>query len=151
VAAIVAAAAYFINRPTGSPTSSRRDPPDVTAHDARAPQSPPPLPDDLPTVIEARRSGAIVESGGTVTKTLPDDTEGDRHQRFIIRLAPGQTVLIAHNIDVAARVPIREGDTVKFKGEFEWNDRGGVVHWTHRDPRHRHADGWIELGGVRYE
>ncbi len=89
---------------------------------------------------------------GVVARVLPDDNEGSRHQRFILRLASGQTVLIAHNIDLAPRIGnLRQGDTVRFNGEYEWNDRGGVIHWTHRDPQNRHEHGWLEHSGRRYE
>jgi hypothetical protein len=40
---------------------------------------------------------------------------------------------------------------VDFYGEFESNDRGGVIHWTHRDPQARHPHGWLEHRGRRYE
>ena len=97
------------------------------------------------------RSDVLVETGGRVIKAPPDDNEGSRHQRFIVRLANQRTVLIAHNIDLAPRVPLRKGDELSFKGEYEWNERGGVVHWTHKDPRKRHAGGWIRHKGKVYE
>ncbi|MEM7394324.1 MAG: DUF3465 domain-containing protein [Verrucomicrobiota bacterium] len=99
-----------------------------------------------------RQSDVQVETSGMVEKILPDDNEGSRHQKFIVRLASDHTVLIAHNIDLAPRVAgIREGDTVRFAGEYEWTERGGVVHWTHHDPRGKHPGGWIEHAGRVYE
>ena len=98
------------------------------------------------------RSGQQVMSRGEVIRVLPDDNDGSRHQRFIVRLSGGRTLLIAHNIDLAPRVPsIRVGDMVSFNGEYEWNDKGGVIHWTHRDPQNRHQAGWIEHNGKRYQ
>ena len=93
-----------------------------------------------------------ISGQGVVVKVLPDDISGTRHQRFIVELASGQTLLIAHNIDIANRVgSLRESDTVRFSGEYEWNDQGGVIHNTHRDPKGRHAAGWLEYKGKRYE
>jgi hypothetical protein len=98
------------------------------------------------------RSGQQVRGGGKVIRVLPDDNDGSRHQRFIVRLSSGRTLLIAHNIELAPRVPsIRVGDTVSFNGEYEWNDKGGVIHWTHRDPQNRHQAGWIEHKRKRYQ
>lgn len=107
--------------------------------------------DEIRSLFEDGRSGVIVEATGRVRKTLPDDNEGSRHQRFIVELAPDLTVLVSHNIDLAPRVPLEEGDTVGFKGEYEWNEQGGVVHWTHHDPRGRHEDGWIRHRGSLYQ
>ena len=108
--------------------------------------------DALLRAIEQRRSNVLVEGSGEVVKVLRDDRDGSRHQRFIVGVAPGRTVLVAHNIDLADRVAgLRAGDRVSFAGEFEWNDRGGVVHWTHHDPAGRRRGGWIEHEGVRYE
>lgn len=102
--------------------------------------------------FENRRSDVQIEGSGRVTRVLPDDSDGSRHQRFILELASGQTLLVAHNIDLANRVAsIRAGDRVEFKGEYEWNARGGVVHWTHRDPQRSHVDGWIKHNGHTYQ
>jgi len=105
----------------------------------------------LARAFENRRSNVQVEGRGTVAKLLPDDRDGSRHQRFVLRLQSGQTLLIAHNIDLAPRVDsLREGDTVLFSGEYEWNPQGGVIHWTHHDPAGRHPGGWIKHGGRTY-
>jgi hypothetical protein len=106
----------------------------------------------LRTALAEHRSHVQVEAEGVVTRVLSDDNDGSRHQRFIVRVAGGHTVLIAHNIDLAPRVAgLREGDSIAFSGEYEWNDRGGVVHWTHRDPRGAHRQGWLEHDGRRYQ
>jgi hypothetical protein len=98
------------------------------------------------------RSGQQIRSQGTVIRILSDDNEGSRHQRFIVQHASGRTLLIAHNIDVAPRVgSLRNGDTVAFYGQYESNDKGGVIHWTHHDPQGRHTDGWLEHIGQRYQ
>lgn len=91
-----------------------------------------------------QRSDLQVEGRGTVVRVLPDDTNGSRHQRFILELDSGQTLLVAHNIDLAARLrDLRVGDVVAFRGEYEWSDKGGVIHWTHHDPQGRHPAGWV--------
>ena len=100
--------------------------------------------------FRARRSGVEVEATGVVTRRLPDDLEGSKHQRFILRVGD-QTVLVAHNIDLAPRVPVSEGDTVQLRGEYEWNQLGGVIHWTHQDPSGRHPAGWIRIRGRLYQ
>ena len=98
-----------------------------------------------------RRSDVIVVVSGEVDRVLIDDNQGSRHQRFILELASGHTVLVAHNIDIAPRVPLGRGDRLEVKGEYEWNERGGVLHWTHHDPRGRHEGGWIKYQGETYE
>lgn len=93
-----------------------------------------------------------VQGSGIVVKLLADDTDGDRHQRFLIRLESGQTLLVAHNIDVAPRVEgLAVGDAVAFGGVYEWNAEGGTIHWTHRDPDGRHAAGWLRHDGKTYQ
>jgi hypothetical protein len=93
-----------------------------------------------------------IEGQGTVTRTLPDDLDGSRHQRIVLELDNGQSLLIAHNIDLAPRVPgLKKGDIVVFYGEYEWNSKGGVIHWTHKDPGRRHVDGWLKYRGKTYQ
>jgi len=104
----------------------------------------------ISAAYEQQRSGVMVEAAGIVERELADDLDGSRHQRFIVRLPSGQTVLLSHNIDLAPRVPLRPNETVQFRGQYEWNDRGGVVHWTHHDPRGAREGGWIDHDGERY-
>jgi len=104
------------------------------------------------TAYEERRSDVQISGAGTVIRILADDDDGSRHQRFIVALASGQTLLVAHNIDVAPRVSgLQDGDAVEFNGVYEWNEEGGVVHWTHHDPDGTHRDGWIKHEGVVYD
>jgi hypothetical protein len=106
----------------------------------------------LALAFEKHANDLQVEGQGTVARILADDTEGGKHQRFVVRLASGQTLLVAHNIDVAPRVEdLREGDAVAFRGVYEWNEEGGTIHWTHRDPNGEHAPGWILHGGRTYQ
>ena len=87
-------------------------------------------------------SDVQVDGEGTVIRVLPDDVDGSRHQRFIVQLASGQTLLITHNIDLAPRIAgLKVGDSVGFNGEYVWNEKGGVIHWTHHDPQGRHVAG----------
>lgn len=101
----------------------------------------------------ARRLGNLqVEGQGAVVKLLADDNNGSRHQRFIVRLDSGLTVLVAHNIDLAPRVDgLRVGDIIDFSGEYEWTSKGGVIHWTHHDPQARHPGGWLRHDGRIYQ
>lgn len=106
---------------------------------------------EVATIAQAFAAGTgnlAVSQAGTVSRLLSDDTVGDRHQRFVLTLGNGQTLLVAHNIDIAPRVPgIALGKTVAFKGIYEWNAQGGVVHWTHLDPSGSHAPGWLWMDG----
>jgi hypothetical protein len=102
-------------------------------------------------LIDNEVSGEMVELRAEVVKLLPDDTDGARHQRLLLKLATGGTVLVSHNIDLAERVPAEEGDWLTVFGQYEWNEKGGVLHWTHHDPQNWREGGWIEHDGVRYE
>jgi hypothetical protein len=99
----------------------------------------------------AHRSGLWLEASGHVDRVLNDDNEGARHQKFILQLDDGHTIMVAHNVDLAERVPVRKGAALAVRGRYEWNERGGVIHWTHHDPDGRIQGGWIILDNVRYQ
>ena len=106
----------------------------------------------LKNAFENKISGVQVGGSGKVVKILPDDNEGSRHQRFILKLNSNQTLLIAHNIDIAPKIEnLKVDDHVNFYGEYEWNSKGGVIHWTHHDPNGRHGGGWLNHGGKMYQ
>jgi len=106
----------------------------------------------LARALAQHESHLQVEGTGTVSRLLSDDNDGDRHQRFIVALKTGQTILIAHNIDVAPRViSLDVGDEIGFFGEYDWNEKGGTIHWTHHDPRQHHTAGWIKHEGRVYQ
>ena len=105
----------------------------------------------LKQAFESQQSDLQVQGDGEVIRLLPDDNDGSRHQRFILRLDSNQTLLVAHNIDLAPKiVSLAVGDRVEFYGEYEWNSQGGVMHWTHHDPNGRHPAGWLKHEGQVY-
>ena len=102
--------------------------------------------------FEQRTRNLQVGGRGVVKRILSDDNDGSRHQRFILELGSGQTLLMAHNIDIAPRIQsLQPGDEVEFCGVYEWNPDGGVVHWTHHDPDGRHQGGWLQHKGNTYQ
>ena len=101
---------------------------------------------------DRHQSNVQVQSVGRVKAVLADDNEGSRHQKFILGLENGLTLLVAHNIDLAPRIKnIQKGDTVEFYGEYEYTEKGGVIHWTHHDPQNRHVGGWLKHEGEIYQ
>lgn len=102
--------------------------------------------------FERRQSDVWVEGAGVVTKLLPDDNKGSRHQKFLVRINEKQTLLFAHNIDLSNRIDgLKVGDSIEFKGEYVFNPKGGVIHWTHHDPKGQHQGGWIKHQGNTFE
>jgi hypothetical protein len=102
--------------------------------------------------FEQRARGRMLLVEGRVTRILSDDRDGSPHQRFIIVTNDGQSLLVAHNLDLAPRLDgLEPGHQVSVYGEYEWNEQGGVMHWTHDDPRGAHAAGYIDWQGRRYQ
>ena len=92
-----------------------------------------------------------MHGSGVVKRILRDDNEGSRHQKFLLTLSKDRSILVAHNIDLAPRIPeLKMADKIGFYGEYEWNEQGGVLHWTHDDPKRQHENGWLKHKGVIY-
>ncbi len=107
---------------------------------------------EIAQAYQLQQSHIQVQGKGEVIRILADDTKGSRHQRFILRLDNQQTLLISHNIDLASRLPqLAIGDQVEFYGEYIWNGKGGLIHWTHHDPNLRHPHGWLKYRGQLYQ
>ena len=107
---------------------------------------------ELQAAFDGRQSNLWLVGSGEVIKILSDDNNGSRHQRFLVKVNLAQTVLIAHNIDLAERVAnLQTGDMIQFYGEYEWNEKGGVVHWTHHDPARKKTGGWIKHNDIMYQ
>ena len=99
-----------------------------------------------------KTSGLIVIVEGRVQRVLSDNLIGSRHQRFILRVSTGETLLIAHNIDIAPRIEDLEVESeITVKGEYEWNELGGLIHWTHTSEDDQHEPGWILYRGITYD
>ena len=149
LAALLAVAWYFNREPPAPPAAEDWEGPTEQSAPAAA------AVDGNDAIAEAyanRASGVQVVGRGAVSRLLADDDEGGRHQRFILRLDSGQTLLVAHNIDLAPRIDsLQVGDPVSFNGVYEWNDRGGVIHWTHHDPQGEHEAGWLRHRGRTYQ
>lgn len=127
-----------------SPPETQRDEQEVSQDNSNE--------DAIRLLIDNEISGEMVLfENAEIVKLLPDDDDGSRHQRLLLKLETGGTVLVAHNIDLANRVPADEGDRITVYGQYEWNDRGGVLHWTHHAPRNNREGGWIEFDGKRYQ
>lgn len=107
---------------------------------------------ELQHAYDQQLSNIWIQGTGEVIKLLPDDNDGSRHQRFLLKVNLTQTLLIAHNIDLADRLDaLAVGDHLEFYGEYEWNKKGGVLHWTHHDPAGKKAGGWIKHNGITYQ
>jgi hypothetical protein len=107
------------------------------------------------TDITAHRSGAEEVVEGTVLRVLPNSNgPSGVHERFIVDVRASDAdmpLYVTDNISVGQAPPVRVGDHVLVKGELAFNDSGPLLHYTHRDPRLRHAPGFVEVGGHVYE
>jgi hypothetical protein len=149
----IIAATWYLHQPTGRATPAQApapNPPQSGDPDSAAQHAT--SGDEAARAFAAKASGRMIAVQATVDRLLPDDRQGAPHQRFVVRTASGQTLLVAHNIELGQRLDgLRPGDTVSIFGEYIWNIQGGLLHWTHRDPGGQHPAGFIEWQGRRYQ
>jgi hypothetical protein len=109
-----------------------------------------------PAVCDAFRSGRShveVVADGSVTRLMGmQPGRVSPHEGFLFRLASGCDIVVRveANTDFTGPIPLSVGQHVLVKGEYEFYPLGGVIHWTHRDPRGRHENGYIAAGGQTY-
>lgn len=88
---------------------------------------------------------------GPVVGLLSDGNGADGpHQRFRLDVGDGVVVEVDHNLTLAPRVPLRDGETITVHGEFAPDPGWPVIHYTHHATG-RHEGGWIEADGQRYD
>jgi Protein of unknown function (DUF3465) len=112
-------------------------------------------PDDAAIVTDFHnhQSNVEVTADATVVRLLADRTSSTgTHEQFIIKLSSGDlTIEVEHNISIAQRAPLKVGDHVIVHGEYIWNAQGGLIHFTHHDPKGTHEGGYVQDGGTTYD
>jgi len=89
-------------------------------------------------------SNIVVEAPAQVSRLMPDLVDVEKHQVFFVELESGQRIKVMHNLDEAPPVPVVVGSNIRLRGEYDWTPEGGVIHWTHHDPKGQREGGWIE-------
>ena len=106
---------------------------------------------DIIRAVNDRRRVNYVEGGSmTVTRVLPDDDDGRKHQKWMVRLSNGKTLQAVYNSDMCPEVPIKVGDVIAMGGMFLWTNSGPMLHWLHHDPRANRPDGYVYVNGNYY-
>ncbi len=99
--------------------------------------------------VEVTANGAIARIFGA--REGPSGT----HLGFLLHLAGseghGLTVRVEDNLDLTGPIPLDEGEAAIVRGEYIYDSRGGLIHYTHRDPRGRHDAGYVQAGGRIYQ
>jgi hypothetical protein len=103
----------------------------------------------------AQRSYVQVTADGSVARVLGvREGPSGLHEGFLLHLrgaaGRGLTVRVEDNVDITGRIPLRPGDDVVVKGEYIYDPRGGLIHYTHHDPRGRHPSGYVRVGDHVY-
>ena len=104
----------------------------------------------------SQRSHVEVTASGSVARIFGIHVgPSGAHEGFLLHLAGaegrGLTVRVEDNVDLTGPLDLAEGQSVEVRGEYIFDPRGGIVHYTHRDPRGRHAAGYVRVGDKFYQ
>jgi hypothetical protein len=96
--------------------------------------------------VEVLAEGTVVALMGTSSGRSGD------HEGFLLKLNKQCDLLlrIEVNTSITGPVPLRPGESVEIKGEYDTDSTGGVIHWTHHDPEGRHVNGYLIAAGKTY-
>jgi hypothetical protein len=103
--------------------------------------------------FQQQLSGVEVIADGTVAQKLGTaQGPSGEHEGFSLRLRSGcaLTLRVETNTAFTGPIPLRVGERVTVKGEFDYDTDGGVIHWTHRAMGSHHQSGYVEAGGRFY-
>jgi Protein of unknown function (DUF3465) len=112
-------------------------------------------PDDgaVCAAYSAQRSRVEAVAGGRVTRIFGVRAgRSSPHEGFLMRLDSGCDLVlrVEVNTDFTGEIPLSSNEPIVVKGEYEYYPRGGVIHWTHHDPRGRHENGYISAADKMY-
>ncbi len=104
----------------------------------------------------AGRSHFEVTASGSVSRILGTRLgRSGVHEGFLLHLSGagghGLTVRVEDNVDLTGPIPLEPGEAAAVRGEYIYDPRGGLIHYTHRDPRGRHAAGYVQVAGRIYQ
>jgi len=99
----------------------------------------------------AQRSNVEVTAAGSVAGILGlRRGPSGLHEGFLLHLSGaaghGLTVRVEDNVDITGEIPLAQGAQVEVRGEYVYDSRGGLIHYTHHDPRGRHPAGYVRVG-----
>ena len=102
-----------------------------------------------------QRSRLEVTASGSVVRVLGTrEGPSGRHEGFLVHLrgagGRGLTVRVEDNVDITGPIPLEDGQSVEVRGEYIFDPRGGLIHYTHHDPGGRHPSGYVEVEGRLY-
>ena len=109
-------------------------------------------------IYDAWRSGQShleVTASGSVARVLGlRNGPSGEHEGFLLHLrgaeGHGLTVRVEDNTDITGPMDVHAGDDAVVRGEYIYDPRGGIIHYTHHDPRGHHVSGYVRVNGRTY-